>query len=84
MLKPFELSIKSYRGKTYNVGHQYDCDELVQRKHGQGSYYMDDQRLLKHKRKPTDLFMDEDTGHTGTRNKNDWDTSRFDIGINDD
>ena len=42
---------------------------------------MNHQNLLKQKRKPTDLFIDEDTGGIGRRGKNDINTSIFGIGI---
>ena len=59
-------------------------DELINRKNEQGVYYMGGQNLLKQKRTPIDLFMDENTRHIGTMSKNDWNTSRLDREINDD
>ena len=56
-LKPLELSIKSYRGNAYNIEHLYDVDAMIKKKHERGHYQIDDEDLLKQKKKPTDLFF---------------------------
>ena len=79
------MSIKSYRGNAYNIEHLNDFHEMIMRMNERGTYNRDDHNLLKQKRKPTDLFMDEDTGYIGPRKgQNTYNTSNLDIGINDD
>ena len=60
MLKPIEMSIKSYRGKSYIIEHLYDVDELIKTKTMRGAFDIDAPNLLKQKMKLSDLFMDED------------------------
>ena len=62
----------------------YVFDELSNRKNERGRYYIDYQNMSEQKRKPTDLFIDEETGYIGRKNKNNLDTSKLDIGIHDD
>ena len=67
MLKPYEWSIKACKGKSHLMEHLHDFDNLIKRKIERGVYYIADQNLLKPKKKPTDLLVDEDTGYTGPR-----------------
>ena len=52
ILKPYEISITSYRAKSYYIKQLYKFDELIARNNKTEVYYEDSMNILKQKRKP--------------------------------
>ena len=82
MLKPYEYQVIQI--KTHMIEDLYDFHELTKRKNKRNIYYITNQHLLKQKKKPTDLFMDDDTDYIGQMKEHrTYSTSRLDTGLHD-
>ena len=58
MLAPYDLSNRSQRGASYMIDHLYDFDALTKQMNDRGMWYIDDQTVLKQKKKiPTYSWM---------------------------
>ena len=49
VLTPYEICIRSYRGKAYNIVQLYEFDALIQRMNIQDIYYKCSMIILNHK-----------------------------------
>ena len=67
ILKPYEICIRSYRGKAYNIIQVYEFDALIQRKMKQYICYKDSMNILNQKMRAKQVVA--------------YDTSALDEGI---
>ena len=49
ILKPYEICIRSYRGRAYNIKQVYEFDALTQQKPKHNIYYKDSMNILNQK-----------------------------------
>jgi hypothetical protein len=84
LLKPFGLVIKSDHNK-YRLEEMFDIMGLIHRKNKHGKYCIDGENLLGQVREGKDLFIDEETGEVRRKREVvEFDTTRLDVGINED